>query len=139
MVERSVRIVDITPLPKAPSIVLGVINVAGRIIPVVNVRERFGLLGRDIAASDLLLIARTGAQPSARTLALWVDSVEGAVQGTADAMPVAVPARETEYVTGILRLANGLVLIQDLERFLSFTENRLLDLVLADAAGTGDR
>jgi purine-binding chemotaxis protein CheW len=40
-VERIVRVVEVTPLPKAPEIVLGVVNVQGQIIPVINIRKRF--------------------------------------------------------------------------------------------------
>ena len=49
VVDRVVRMVEITPLPKAPDIVLGVVNVHGEVIPVINVRKRFGLPQRDIA------------------------------------------------------------------------------------------
>lgn len=139
VVERSVRIVDITPLPDLPGIVLGVIDVAGRIVPVVNVRKRFGIPERDIAASDLLLIARASAQLSVRTLALWVDAVDGVVQGAAYGTPAVAPGHETQCVSGILRLPDGLVLIHDLSRFLSLTEDRVLDLALAEVAGTGNR
>jgi purine-binding chemotaxis protein CheW len=51
-VERIIRAVEITPLPQAPEIVLGVINVQGRIIPVVNTRKRFRLPECDIRLSD---------------------------------------------------------------------------------------
>ena len=56
-VERVVRMVEVTPLPQAPQIVLGVINAQGRIIPVVDIRRRFRLPARDIRLSDHLLIA----------------------------------------------------------------------------------
>jgi purine-binding chemotaxis protein CheW len=138
VVERSVRIVDITPLPELPGIVLGVIDVAGRIVPVVNVRKRFGIPERGIAASDLLLIARASAQMSARTLALWVDAVDGVVRGAEHDAPAMAPGHETECVSGVLRLPDGLVLIHDLGRFLSLTEDRVLDLALAEVAGTGN-
>lgn len=139
VVERCVRIVDITALPQAPGIVLGVINVAGRLVPVVDVRKRFGLPDRGIVASDQLLIARTSAQLSARTLALWVDAVEGVVTWAADRVPAAVPGHETEYVTGILRLRDGLILIHDLSKFLSLAEGVVLDQVMAEVNGTRDR
>ncbi len=42
-VKRIIRVVEITPLPKAPDIVLDVVNVEGQIIPVVNIRKRFRL------------------------------------------------------------------------------------------------
>jgi purine-binding chemotaxis protein CheW len=47
-VERIVRAVEVTPLPKAPQIVLGVIDAQGRIIPVVDVRQRFRLTEREV-------------------------------------------------------------------------------------------
>jgi purine-binding chemotaxis protein CheW len=138
VVERSIRIVDVTSLPKAPRIVLGVINAAGRIIPVVDVRKRFGLPDRGFMASDQLLIARTSTQPSARVLALWVDAVEGVVERVADSVPAAVPSHEAEYVTGILRLPDGMVLIHDLGKFLSLDEDRALDLFCPKSLGHED-
>ena len=46
-VERVVRAVEVTALPEAPEIVLGVVNVKGRIVPVINVRRRFRLPERN--------------------------------------------------------------------------------------------
>jgi len=70
-VERVVRAVEITPLPKAPEIVLGIINAQGRIIPVIDVRQRFRMPTREMKLDDRLIIART----SRRQVALVVDSV----------------------------------------------------------------
>jgi purine-binding chemotaxis protein CheW len=137
VVERVARIVEVTILPKVPDVVLGLINVAGRIIPVVDLCKRFGLPDRGMAASDQLLMARTSTQPSARTLALWVDAVEGVVERAADRVPAVAPNHEPEYVTGILRLADGMVLIHDLAKLLSLDEERALDLVLSEVAGHG--
>jgi purine-binding chemotaxis protein CheW len=77
-VERVVRAVEITPLPQAPEIVLGMINVEGRIVPVVNMRNRFGRPERAIELSDQFIIART----SRRAVALVVDSVNEVVACT---------------------------------------------------------
>src|ERR671919_2991748 len=74
-VERIVRLVEITPVPHTPEIVLGVINVQGRILPVVNIRGRLGLPARELHPSDHLLFART----SKRTVALAVDAVNEVV------------------------------------------------------------
>jgi len=56
-VEGVVRIVEITPLPKAPDIVSGIINYKGAIIPVMNVRRRCTIQEREIELSDQLIIA----------------------------------------------------------------------------------
>jgi purine-binding chemotaxis protein CheW len=130
LVERAVRIVEITPLPKAPDIVLGVVNVQGRVIPVANVRKRFGLSEREPRLSDQLIIARTPRRP----VALVVDAVSGVVEyseGQAAAARAIVPG--TDYIAGVVKLADGMVLIQDLGRFLSLDEERHLDEAMPDA------
>ena len=58
-VRRVVRVAQWTPLPQAPDIVLGVINLSGEVIPVFDVRKRFGLPVREIDLNDQLIIAQT--------------------------------------------------------------------------------
>jgi purine-binding chemotaxis protein CheW len=72
-VERVVRAVEITLLPKAPDIVLGVINWQGKIIPVIDVRKRFRLPEREMDPDDRFIIARA----AQRQVALAADSVVG--------------------------------------------------------------
>lgn len=126
-VERAVRIVEISPLPKAPEIVLGVVNVQGRILPVVNVRRRFRLPEREVALNDQLIIARA----SNRTVALVADTVTGVVERPE---PEIISTEKIlpglEYVEGVAKLEDGLILIHDLDRFLSFEEGKRLDEVM---------
>jgi purine-binding chemotaxis protein CheW len=125
-----VRVVEVTPLPQAPDIVLGVVNVQGRVIPVVNPRRRFRLPERDIALSDQLVIAHTTRRP----VALVVDAVTGVLEYSGRE---AVGARDIvpgmEYVEGVVKLADGLVLIHDLDRFLSLDEVTALDRAIESA------
>ncbi len=69
VVERVIPAVEITPLPKAPEIVLGLINIRGKIIPVLNIRRRFRLPDRETELTDHFIIANT----SKRTVALPAD------------------------------------------------------------------
>ena len=129
-VGRVVRIAEITPLPKAPEIVLGVINVQGRVIAVVDVRRRFGLPRREPTLSDSLIIART----PARAVALVADSVAGVVECTVgETVPAQAIVPGMDYVEGIAKLDDGMVLIHDLARFLSLDEGRRLDEAMAHA------
>ena len=57
-VERIVHVVEVAPLPQAPSIVLGVINFSGRIIPVVDLRRRFRLSGKEVGLYDSFLFRK---------------------------------------------------------------------------------
>jgi purine-binding chemotaxis protein CheW len=122
-VERVVRAVEITPLPQAPEIVLGMINVEGRIVPVVNMRNRFGRPERAIELSDQFIIART----SRRAVALVVDSVNEVVACT-EAQVVAAEKilPGLEHVEGVLKLPDGMILLHDLDRFLSLDEEQAL-------------
>jgi purine-binding chemotaxis protein CheW len=129
-VERVVRIVEITALPEAPEIILGVINVQGRVIAVANVRKRFGLNEREPALSDQLVIARTPRRP----VALIVDEVTGVLEySRGEAVPAEAIVPGIDYVAGVVKLSDGMVLIHDLGRFLSLDEERNLDDAMANA------
>jgi purine-binding chemotaxis protein CheW len=127
-VERVESVVEITSLPKAPEIVLGIVNLQGRIIPVVNVRRRFGHPDREVELSDRLIVARTSRRP----VALLVDRVEGLIERAEREIvqaPDVLPG--LEYIRGVAKLADGLVLIHDLDTFLSLDEEQRLDEALA--------
>lgn len=66
-----VRMVAITPAPKAPEIVEGMINLRGKVIPVIDLRKRFDLLLKPYGLNNHLLIAQT----DGRVMALIVDVV----------------------------------------------------------------
>lgn len=126
-VERAARIVAITPLPDAPAIVLGVINVHGRLVAVVDLRRRFGLLQRALALTDQIIVAQTKSRP----VALIADAVLGVlacseqqVVGTGDILA------GIEYLEGVVKCDDGLILIHDLDTFLSLDEARSLDAAM---------
>jgi purine-binding chemotaxis protein CheW len=56
-VQRVVRMMEVTPLPEAPGIVLGVIDLEGKIIPVMSMRKRFGLSEPEASLDDQLIVA----------------------------------------------------------------------------------
>ena len=72
-VVKVIHAVEIRHLPKAPEIISGIINVKGQIIPVADIRKRFGLAAREIDPDDRMIIADTGK----RQVAILVDTVTG--------------------------------------------------------------
>jgi purine-binding chemotaxis protein CheW len=131
VVERVIRAVETTPLPKAPKIVLGVINAKGAIIPVMDVRSRFRLPLKGIDCNDRFILART----PARVVALAVDAVSGILELDGDRIASAEASLPfAEYLHGVAALDDGLVLINDLDRFLSLDEADELDAALARGA-----
>lgn len=129
------RAVAITALPQAPPIVEGVINVRGTLVPVLDIRRRFGLPAEPISPQQHLIIANAGR----RLVALRVDRALDLVSVQEEAIEAAtrvVPG--IEYVAGIAKLPDGLLVIHDLERFLSLDEAAGVDAALAGAPGGGD-
>ena len=126
-VERITQTVEITLLPEAPDIILGIINIKGKIIPVVNIRRRFRLSEKDIEPTNRLIIART----LKRTVALVVDVVLGVIETPEDRVVKAdtvLPG--LDYVQGVVKMEDGMILIHDLNKFLSLEEEQTLDTAI---------
>jgi purine-binding chemotaxis protein CheW len=124
IVERVLRAAEVTALPMSPDIVLGVINAQGSVLPVVNVRRRFRLTEREMEPTDRLIIANT----SRRRVALLVDSVTGVVERVKeDVIPAEAIVPRMGYVEGVTRLDDDILLIHDLDSFLSLDEERAVD------------
>lgn len=122
-VERVIRALEIAPLPGAPAGVLGVVNIQGQVMPVYDLRARLGWPSQPLRLSDQIVLART----IRRQVGVCVDAVaevrafnpeqlvEASALGPGDA-----------YVAGVVRLPDGLVLIHDLDRFLTPSEEHAL-------------
>jgi purine-binding chemotaxis protein CheW len=119
---------QVTPLPGAPSAVLGAIDVGGTLLPVFSLRRHLGLADRALRLSDVFLIART----TKRSVALLVDEVEAVRMAPAPAVDVATLAPGVRGVDSVVRLDDGLLLIHDLERFLTDDEERALEAALRE-------
>lgn len=122
-VKRVVRAVEITPLPRLPDIVSGVINHQGQVVPVINVRKRFQLPERPLATSDHFILAQTSRRP----VALVVDAILNIVEcqpETIVAVDTFLPA--AGYIQGIAKLQSGMTLIHDLDTFLSLDEEEAI-------------
>jgi purine-binding chemotaxis protein CheW len=133
-VERVLHAVDVTPLPQSPDVVWGVIDMQGQIVPVLSLRKRFGLPERPIGVSDHFVIART----RRRTVALVVDAVRGVVErSAAEVIESDKILPDLKQIEGVIQLDDGMVLIHDLDRFLSLDEERSLAQALSSQGNDG--
>lgn len=111
--------------------VLGVIDVRGSILPVLSMRKCLRMPERMISPAEQFLIART----ERRTVALLVDeALEVIEHPDGDVTSVDQIVSGLEAIHGMIRLRDGLVLICDLEQFLSPDEERALDAALLTEA-----
>lgn len=128
-VREVLRAVWITPLPAAPAIALGLIDVRGHFVPVFDMRRRFGRVSPPLDPAERFVIAWTGE----REIALRADTVPfsfatviaGAQEQVSDVL------RRDSFVTGLAHTAEGLLLIQDLHAFLTEAESAELDAAIA--------
>lgn len=117
----SVRVV---PIPRSPRIVLGVFDLRGRLVPLVDLRARFGHAARPVEPEDRFLLV----QASGRAVAFHVDGVLGMARMDASSIePVEDVVRRSAYVSGVGRLPDGLVLISDPDSFLDEAESTGID------------
>jgi purine-binding chemotaxis protein CheW len=122
------RAVLITPLPDAPTVVEGVIDVRGNLVAVYDLRARFGLPPRPLDPDHRIVIAWTGE----RTIAIRSDRtdwIERAVPRRLE--PAAHLPAAGGVVAGAAQLPDGIVLIHDLTTFLDDAARRTLEHALA--------
>jgi purine-binding chemotaxis protein CheW len=126
-VDQIARAVEVMPLPEAPPAVLGLINLQGKILPVVSLRRKFRMPDRPVRVEDHLVIGRT----ASRSVALLVDTVTDILESE-DKRITRQDAimDDMAQVDGVLRLDDGMVLIHDLQRVLSAEEDSSLDAAL---------
>lgn len=113
-----IRMQEITEIPRAPEFVEGVINLRGSIIPVIDLKKRFGLpQGEQTKASRIVVVEATG-----QMIGMVVDAVTETLRLPHDAVEPPSPIVATidsEYVRGVGKLENRLVILLDLDRVLT--------------------
>ncbi len=120
------RMAEITCVPKAPPHVEGVINLRGRIIPVLNLRRRFGMPDTErTARSRIVVVSVRG-----RVVGLAVDAVEEVLRIPRSAIeppPTVGAAAGAEYTQGVGRVRDRLLILLDLPRLLLPAEQPAAD------------
>jgi purine-binding chemotaxis protein CheW len=118
---------DITRVPNAPTFIDGVVFSRGHVVPVVNLRARFGFERAPLDLRSRLIVV----QSVARTIGLVADSAREFVRIPADAIQPpneALAGMSGRYVDGIASLADRLILVLNLDRILNFAEVETIGL-----------
>jgi purine-binding chemotaxis protein CheW len=130
-VERLVRAAHVTRLPNAPANVMGVIDVAGRVIPVLDIRKRFQHERLAVTPNHQFLIAKT----SRRSVILVIDEALGVIDSPdLNVSEFRQTVEGLDQLKGAFTVGDDLLLIQDLEKFLSVDEELSLDQAIKEGA-----
>jgi purine-binding chemotaxis protein CheW len=126
------RVAEITSVPRAPEFVRGVINLRGRILPVLDLRRRLGLGEVVVERASRIVVVRV----KERLLGLLVDGASQVLKipvSQVEPAPEEVVQKGGDYIRGVAKLADRLIILVDLERLLA------QELTAAVAAATGLR
>ena len=125
----------VTPLPKAPDYLKGVVNLRGTIVPVIDLRVKFGLAEPRYDSFTVVVILRIGA----RVVGIVVDGVSDVVQLAAHEIrdaPDMGTVVDSSFLAGLATQDGRMILLLDIERLLSSGEMNLLSQVTDAARGT---
>lgn len=130
-IERIVRAVEVTVLAHQQGMVLGVMNMAGNILPVLSLRRRLGLPERDVVPADQFLIARTSLQ----TVAVVIDEAQELIERKSGEISKAAQiAPGFTQIQGVVKVDDDLVLILDPETWMGPEDAQALDKALTQVA-----
>lgn len=115
------RYSDIAPVPGAPHYVLGIINLRGSVVTVIDTRARFGLEGGEVTDNTRIVILET----ASHTIGVLVDSVAEVVylnQSEIESTPHVGNDENSKYIQGVCNKSNTLLILIDLDKLLTEDE-----------------
>lgn len=120
---RVVHAVFVTPLPGSPHVILGIINIQGLIVPVFDIRKRFGLPPKEVIPDNKFIILKA----KEKVVAIIADEVHQISETDGrDGVEKDDLISHSKYINGIIKTSSGMVFIHDPDRFLSDEENLVL-------------
>lgn len=123
------RMSQVTKVPNAPDFVNGVINLRGRVIPVIDLRLKFGMPKKEDDKNTRIIVMEV----SGKTVGFIVDSVNEVLRISKDVTeppPELAMGINSEYIKAVGKLEDRLLILIDLEKILSKLENAQLNAVL---------
>ena len=116
-VQDIVRVGGITMVPNSPSYMEGVINLRGRVLSVLNLRKRLGLSDKVASNASRIIVTEVGS----KVIGLLVDAVSHVIKipsESVEAPPEEVLEIDTDYITGVGKIKERLIILLDLEKLL---------------------
>jgi len=120
------RVMEITKVPQSPPFIEGVINLRGRIIPVMDLRKRFGMTELEKSSDSRIIVVEVGS----RVIGFTVDRVNEVLRICTDIVeppPDMVCGIDSDYVHGVGKLEDRLLILLDLQRLFSTDDLQRID------------
>ena len=123
------RMIEITAVPNAPDFVEGVINLRGKVIPLVNLRKRMGMQPQQWDRSTRFIVVEF----TNKVIGFIVDSVSEVLRISKDTIeppPPMMTGVNADYVTAVAKVQDRLLILLDLQKILTLSEAESLDIMI---------
>ncbi len=133
-----------TAIPNTPEHMLGVLNLRGAVVPIVDLRKRFGMPSASYGPTTVIIVVKIQAIDAERTVGLVVDGVADVYRLEEEAIqppPDMGSAVETEFVRGLATVDGKMVILLEIDALIDFDESAASasgSELAADATGTLD-
>ena len=120
-VREIIKIMDITAVPQVPEYVKGVVNLRGKVIPVVDLRLKFGFPAQDYTERTCIIVVEVALATGARMMGIIVDHVSEVLNVAAEQIeqtPEFGDEIQTDYMKGIAKVQGQVKILLDLDRVL---------------------
>ena len=127
------RMVAVTHVPRAPVFMEGVINLRGQLIPIIDLRTRFGMPRAEQTKNTRIVVTEVGG----KRIGMVVDSVSEVLRLPVDAIepaPDMIAGIDTDYIRGVGKVDDRLIILLDLTKIITGAEKRELETADVEAA-----
>ena len=129
-IKEIIGMMPITSVPQTPEFVKGVINLRGKVIPVMDLRRRFGMETIDYTERTCIIVVEVDSQTSTVMMGIVVDSVSEVLNIKGDDIeetPTFGTRLNTDYILGMAKMEGGVKILLEIDRVLSAEEITVLE------------
>ncbi len=130
-VKEIIGMMPITIVPQTPSYIKGVINLRGKVIPVVDLRVKFMMEAADYTERTCIIVVEISAAGRTILMGIVVDSVSEVLNikgADIEATPAFGTKLDTEFILGMAKIGGGIKILLDIDRVLSVEEIKAVDV-----------
>lgn len=126
VVESIIKMQAITQLPQTPTFIMGVTNLRGTVLPVIDLRIRFGLEAQNDTKQTRIIIVTMG-KVKVGVVVDGVSEVLRISEDTIEPIPAMVNSTHSDFLKGIARLEDRLIVLLDVEKVLDLEQQKSLE------------
>jgi len=124
-VEKILEYQEVTEVPKAPEYMLGVFNLRGEVIPLIDTRVKFGMEKTQITSSTCVLVINIASDNETIKLGALVDNVKEVIKYETNSimkLPTVGKQNKTEFLNGVMKINDEFVLLLNADKIFSVDE-----------------